>query len=105
MGDSHRREKAWNWKGKIFDKGGYILVNQPDHPNCNPNGYIREHRLIMEKLLGRLLARDETVHHINGIKDDNRPDNLKLYTSNSDHMKQEYAEGKLTGINGPWRKT
>ena len=68
------------WKnGRTKTTLGYILINNPEHPFADSNGYIYEHRLVMEKKLGRYLKLDERVHHINGIKDDNRIENLKLY--------------------------
>lgn len=60
------------------DKTGYILIYKPDHPHSNSDGYFREHRLIMEEKLKRYLTKDEVVHHINHIKDDNRIENLML---------------------------
>lgn len=64
---------------------GYIGIYFPDHPNSNNDGYIMEHILVMEALVGRHLEADECVHHINLKRDDNRKENLKLMTT-SEHM-------------------
>ena len=70
------------WKGgRTRSKAGYIMVRVPDHPRGpNNGGYVFEHILVMEELLGRYLVKGETVHHRNGVKDDNRPENLELWT-------------------------
>lgn len=61
--------------------GGYIMLYAPHHPSAPATGLILEHRLVMEQKIGRPLRRDENVHHINGVRDDNRPDNLELWVS------------------------
>lgn len=70
-----------NWRGgRSKHKAGYLMVWKPDHPRARTGvGYVFEHILVMEDLLGRYLLPDETVHHRNGIKDDNRSQNLELW--------------------------
>jgi len=71
------------WKGgRSVAKGGYVYIYVFEHPNKNNRNCVFEHRLIMEKHIGRYLYLWETVHHINGIKTDNRIENLKLLPGN-----------------------
>lgn len=59
---------------------GYILVKNSSHPYANKAGYVREHRLIMEGILGRYLLPHENVHHKNTVRHDNDESNLELWT-------------------------
>ena len=84
------REKSCRWKGgRKVRKRGYISVLCPSHPYAN-DGYILEHRIIMEKKLKRILKPTEVVHHINGNKHDNRIENLQLFASNSAHITHHF---------------
>lgn len=68
------------WKGgRRKTDAGYVIMWRPDHPAANSHGYVFEHRLVMEGRLGRPLCADEIVHHRNGVKDDNRLENLELW--------------------------
>lgn len=66
--------------GRTKNRHGYIYLRNPEHPNANSNGYVMEHRVVMEKMIGRYLKPKETVHHKNGIRDDNQPENLELWS-------------------------
>lgn len=84
------KHEAWRKYGKPQPRlrglvhrnsGGYLYEYAPDHPAVQGKDYRRigQHRLVMEKSIGRYLAPGESVHHKNGIKDDNRPENLELW--------------------------
>jgi hypothetical protein len=71
-------EKSGTWKGGVVKKGGYVMLYTPDHPRKN-GSYVFEHILVMEKKIGRFLLKEETVHHKNCVKNDNRESNLELW--------------------------
>lgn len=68
-----------NYKGgRCTHKAGYIFVTAKNHPRASSGGYVFEHILVAEKVLGRHLPAMAEVHHINGVKDDNRTSNLVI---------------------------
>ena len=86
-----RFEKGFHgalWKGGVkHRKDGYIAIWMPKHPFANDDGYVMEHRLVMEKHIGRYLTKEEVVHHKNGIRDDNRIENLELFANGGEHQR------------------
>jgi hypothetical protein len=70
---------AWRG-GRVIHKAGYVMRYAPKHPRANANPYVFEHILLVEERLGRYLHPFENVHHRNGVRDDNRPENLELWT-------------------------
>jgi predicted transcriptional regulator len=71
-----RKAKNPNYQpGRLKTKEGYIEVKQPDHPRANKKGYVREHVLVWEAAYGKLQD-GYVIHHLNGMKDDNRLENL-----------------------------
>lgn len=70
-----------NWRGgATYHKSGYVMRRSAGHPRARATSpYVFEHVLVMEERLGRYLLEGESVHHMNGVKDDNRIENLELW--------------------------
>jgi hypothetical protein len=86
------------WKGgRWIDDDGYVCIYSPAHPHARKDGTVLEHRLVMEKVLGRYLEPQEVVHHREEPKSNNDPSNLRLYASNAEHLRDE-----LTGRCPNW---
>jgi hypothetical protein len=71
--------RGGTFRKNLRTESGYVKVYLPDHPTSFKDGYILEHRLVMERMIGRPLFDHENVHHKNGKRDDNRPENLELW--------------------------
>lgn len=80
------------YKG-LREQRGYQLVKNVNHSR-RKDGYIQIYRLIAEKCLGRKLTGKEVIHHINGNKSDNRPENLYLFDGYDAHTKFERCKDK-----------
>ena len=78
------------WKGGRRISAGYVWIYRPEHPKSNPIGYVQEHRIVAEEKTGRSLTSKEVVHHIDGDKQNNEPDNLQVMTR-SEHLKLHWG--------------
>jgi HNH endonuclease len=83
------------WKGgRNVNTQGYIMIYSPEHPYKDNRNCVREHRLVMEKHLGRFLLPEEVVHHKNEIKNDNRIENLQLLLKSEHDRLSAYLRKK-----------
>lgn len=85
---SPKAEKSHAWKGGKYKTQGYVFVYAPDHPRVRGRAkpYVFEHILVAEKKYGRYLLENEVVHHLDGSRDNNHPDNLVVVTRGQ-HLK------------------
>jgi hypothetical protein len=68
-------------RNRRINTEGYAMIFWPGHPNAQKSGYIPEHVAAMSQILGRPLVPGENVHHVNGVRDDNRWENLELWVT------------------------
>ena len=82
------------WKGGRHEKYGYVKIWMPTHHRANHIGYVSEHVLVAEKMFGRKINKDEQIHHIDFIRNNNNPNNLWV-TNESNHKHAERSIQKL----------
>lgn len=80
-GKNGRSVRAGGPGGKSVDTKGYVRIYWPEHPNARKGGHVAEHTVVMAEHLGRPLTPGENVHHRNGVRDDNRIENLELWST------------------------
>jgi hypothetical protein len=95
-----RKGRTYNRPKRIENERGYIFLWMPTHHLANKTGYVAEHRLVIEQLIGRKLLPHEVVHHLNGIKGDNRSENLICMTRSAHqlHHNEERREAMSIGM-------
>jgi len=88
----HKGNK-FGWKKGKTKCNGYWMIYKPEHPKANSmgKGYVRQNRLVMEEFLGRYLNENEVIHHVNGIKDDDRIENLVIMLK-QEHLSLHHKE-------------
>jgi len=97
------RENHPSWKGGKRTKDDYIYVSiaKEDfyHSMGDKGGWVLEHRLVMAKHLGRCLLQWEIIHHKNGIKNDNRLENLELINGKRFHIVDSQVKNAIRRLN------
>lgn len=86
MKDYARGARHGSWKGGRTVINGYRVLQVHGHPRADPNGYVYEHVLVVERALGKLLRPTASVHHVNEDRTDNRNGNLVACQDNAYHM-------------------
>lgn len=92
--------RSFSWNGGLTKNNGYVQVHMPDHPDADARGYVFQHRLVMERMLGRRLKPEERVHHRNHVKTDNRPENLELFAGDREHAEHHALEQRVNRLAG-----
>ena len=80
----HNHQTKGKW-GPAVHAEGYVQRMVPGHPRATKKGYVPEQVLVVEKILGKFLPLTAIVHHDNGVRDDNRPENLVVCQDLSHH--------------------
>lgn len=87
--------------GRYVMQSGYVGVWMPDHPNAMADGTVLEHVLVVSRALGGAVPKGAVVHHVNGDKSDNRPQNLVLCPDDTYHRLLHRRQGSMDAIGDP----
>ena len=88
--------KNSNWKGGKIINSGYLHILKPNHPRVSASKYykyVANGVLVAEKILERYLDKKEIVHHINSVRNDDRPENLYLFATKGEHISYHNTKG------------
>jgi len=83
--------QGWHQRKTSISKNGYVLVWVPEHPKAFSGGWYYEHILVIEKIINRTMYFDETIHHIDGNKSNNKENNLFLCNRKQHDKAHRYA--------------
>lgn len=86
--DAKRHSEGLEWK----NSRGQVYVQAPDHPNARKDGFVARARLVTEQRIGRYLLKSERVYHVDEQLDNDDPDNLMLFESQSDLARFRHAQ-------------
>lgn len=96
MSETRRGDQHARWQGgRRIREDGYVLLSCKGNPNADAQGKALEHRVVMSDRIGRPLSPAEHVHHVNGVRDDNRPENLWLFPNAGAHRVWHAFDGEL----------
>lgn len=85
----------WSGHQYAYHANGYLMIKVPQHPFSNKRGYVYQHRLVMEKKLGRFLKKEEAVHHKDGNKKNNAVTNLVMFRTSGEHTTYHLLHGDV----------
>lgn len=106
--ESYRGAGNPKWRGgRIVQTSGYVYAYAPNHPHATQDGYVMEHRLVVERTLGRFLRPEEVVHHRNHDPGDNRLENLELMPSQTAHRERHgyFEDHSCAACGAPVRRS
>ena len=106
--ESRKGENHPSWRGGLRlggQNGAYITIHKPEHPFANSSGYVLQHRLVSEEMLGRYLSPEEVPHHLNGDTKDNCWSNIIVLSNQASHVRlHKHLEQQASEKDAEWEK-